>query len=539
MAGWGGPQGPFDIPDVPNYVPRRLKPWLFVAIVLIVQFSGGVYLAAASDMVGTTALMQQDILMAGYASLIGMSLNFCVMFRLKFRYSNRISLLVCAIALIAANVICTNTDSVAVLVGACFAAGWFRMWATFACNSTIQLWITPKRDMAVFFCYVYIIVDSVIQLTGIASIYASFLYQWEFMQWVMTGLLIVMIILVLVFIKPVKGPMQIPLLGIDWIGAALWGAFMLCFTYVCVYGDYHDWWEADEIVWATILGVACVAINLWRASFLHHPYISFQAMTNRNVRRATLIYLVFFTLMATEHVFEHTYAATILGFDETNLIDLNWYVFIGIVAGCTFTYFTFARSHWRYKTMTAVAFALAVVYLAYFYFTIDYGVEKEMLFIPLFSRGFASVIISIVFLTSMTPGESKLHFFVFPQALTLNGFTGAVMSATLGPAIIGEFLQHVMAKNYALLSSAMTDVNQDAVHILRGSLYGMVQQQALVVSMKEIYGWLLIAGLTSLLIIAVSYSQVRPSAIFPKWRKIRKILRREADSQFREQAGAL
>lgn len=36
--------------------------------------------------------------------------------------------------------------------------------------------------------------------------------------------------------------------------------------------------------------------------------------------------------------------------------------------------------------MTAIGFALAAVYLAYFYFLIDYGVEKEMLFIPLFSE---------------------------------------------------------------------------------------------------------------------------------------------------------
>lgn len=64
-------------------------------------------------------------------------------------------------------------------------------------------------------------------------------------------------------------------------------------------------------------------INLWRASFLHHPYISLRAMRNRNVIRATIIYIVLFTLIATEHVFEHTYAANILGFDETNLTDLN------------------------------------------------------------------------------------------------------------------------------------------------------------------------------------------------------------------------
>ena len=82
-------QSLFDIPDVPDFIPRRLKPWLFIFFVIIIQFSGGIYLAAATDMVGTTALMQEDILMAGYASLIGLAVNFAVMFRIKFRFSNR------------------------------------------------------------------------------------------------------------------------------------------------------------------------------------------------------------------------------------------------------------------------------------------------------------------------------------------------------------------------------------------------------------------------------------------------------------------
>ncbi len=246
-------------------------------------------------------------------------------------------------------------------------------------------------------------------------------------------------------------------------------------------------------------------------------------MTNRNVIRATVIYLVFFTLLATEHVFEHTYAATILGFDETNLIDLNWYVFAGIIVGCVFTYLTFAKRKWRYKTMTTIAFTLAIIYLAYFYFFIDYGVEKEMLFIPLFCRGAAAVIISIVYLTSIV--QSGLPFQVFPQALTLNGFTGAVMSATLGPAIIGELLQHIVAKNAALLGATATNSSISALHIPFENIYGIVQIQALVVSMKEIYGWLLIVGLIALLIILVSYGPLRPWAIFPKWKTIRRILR--------------
>ena len=524
MADWHSPQGPFDIPDVPNFVPRRLKPWLFILFVIIIQFSGGLYLAAASDMVGTTALMQEDILMAGYASIIGLSINFAVMFRIKFRFSNRTQLLVTGAVLIIANLICAHTDSVPVLVVTCLIAGWFRMQATLACNSTIQLWLTPVRDMSVFFCYVYLLVDSAIQLSGIATVYTAFFSQWESMHWIMIGMLAFMMLLVMLLVRPVRGPMFIPLLGIDWLGAVLWTGFMMCFTFICVYGNFYDWWEASEIRGATAVGFFCLAINLWRASFLHHPYISFRAMTNRNVIRATAVYLVFFTLVATEHVFEHSYAANILGFDETNLIDLNWYVFAGIIAGCGLTYLTFALRKWRYKTMTAIAFALVSVYLGYFYFLIDYGVEKEMLFIPLFFRGAASVIISIVFLTSIV--QSGLPFQVFPQALTINGFTGAVMGATLGPAVIGEFLRHTMAKNASLLGASLTDFNPDTLHVPFGQLYGMVQTQALIVSMKEIYGWLLIIALISLTVIVVSYGPMRPWAFFPKWKTIRKVLRR-------------
>lgn len=516
-------QGPFDIPDVPDCIPRRLKPYLFILFVLIVQFSGGIYLAAASDMVGTTALMREDILMAGYASLVGMAVNFAVMFRIKFRFSTRTQLLVSGMVLIAANVICASTASVPLLVAVCFIAGWFRMQATFACNSTIQLWLTPVRDMAVFFCYVYIIVDSVIQLSGIATVYTAFASHWEYMHWIMCGLLALMMLLVLLFVKPVRCPLSIPLLGIDWIGAALWAVFMLCFTFVCVYGEYYDWWDAAEIRGATLLGLSCLGINLWRASFLRHPYISFQAMKNRNVIRATGVYLVFFTLLATEHVFEHSYAAAILGFDETNLIDLNWYVFAGIIAGCAFTYFTFALRKWRYKTMTATGFALAAAYLAYFYFFIDYGVEKEMLFLPLFLRGSAAVVISIVFLTSIV--QSGLPFLVFPQALAINGFTGAVMGATLGPALIGELLSRTVAKNAALLGAAFTSTSPAAEFHTLGDLYGMVRTHALVLSMKEIYGWLLMLALMSLFVILLSYSSVRPFAVFPKWSTVRRAIR--------------
>ncbi|MDE6535769.1 MAG: hypothetical protein K2K82_07165 [Muribaculaceae bacterium] len=478
----------FEIPDVRDFVPTRLKPWIFIIFVIIVQFSGGLYLAAASDMVGTTGLMQEDILMAGYASLIGLAINFAVMFRIKFRFSTYSQLLVCATVLIISLIICSVTDSVVILVTTCLIAGFFRMQATFACNSTIQLWLTPTRDMSVFFCYVYLIVESVIQLSGIAAIYSAFHLDWELMHLIMIGALALMILLIQILLRPVRPHMFIPLLGIDWLGAFLWSVVMLAFTFVCVYGNYFDWFSAPEICIASLIGLTCLSINLVRAGYLRHPYISWPAMTNRNVVRASVIYLIFFTLLGTEHVIEHSYAASILGFDETNLIDLNWYVFFGILAGCAFTYIFFARRKWGYLPMTIIGFCCLAAYLAWFYFNIDFNLEKQQLILPLFTRGFASVTISIVFLTSIV--RSGLPFMVFPQALVVNGFTGAVMGATLGPAIIGELLTHTMAKNLTVLSEGISP-----------DLLASAQTQALIISCKEIYGLLLIPALLFLVIL--------------------------------------
>jgi len=69
------------------------------------------------------------------------------------------------------------------------------------------------------------------------------------------------------------------------------------------------------------------------------------------------------------------------------------------------------------------------------------------------------------------------------------------------------------------------DFNPGIAHAPIGQLYGTVQRQALVVSMKEIYGWLLIAALVSLLLVLFSHESVRPFAIFPKWSTVRRVIK--------------
>ena len=80
------------IQDIRDFVPVWLRPWILIAFLLVFQVSGGVYLASANEMSSGLALLNEDIMMAGYASLIGMLLVFVIMLRLKFRFSIKTSI---------------------------------------------------------------------------------------------------------------------------------------------------------------------------------------------------------------------------------------------------------------------------------------------------------------------------------------------------------------------------------------------------------------------------------------------------------------
>ncbi len=525
------PNQPFSIPQI-RFVPEPLKPWLMILFIIIFNCTGGVYLAAVSEMVGSTQLLQEDIMMAGYSSLVGMALFFAIMFRLKWAVRPKTTLTSCIPVLIAANFICMNTGSVPVLVATSLIAGFFRMWAIYECNSTIQLWITPKRDMSIWFCYIYLMVNGTIQLTGIAALSFSVWASWQYMHWFMIGALIAIFLTVLVCYKGIPIMPRMPLLGIDWIGMLLWGATAMSILFICVYGEHYDWWQSEHICFATAFGIATLVLNLWRASFLRHPYISLKIFTIPIVPICVMIILLMDLLLAPSHIFEHALMESILGYDQLNIMSLNWVAIAGVVAGIVFTWQTFARRKWTYQRMLVIAFTCFAAYLAYFYFRIDYNLPKEALFFPIFIRSVGYVIVAILMLTA----NSRLPFpFIFLHGLSFQNMFSAALAGPIGTAIVGRALTVTMTRNSMLLGERLDHVNTTTQHAPFGELYGMVQMQALLESMKEIYGWLLLVAIVCLIGLMLRYSGIHPIRVIePTYRTIYNLMRGEVKLRIRQ-----
>lgn len=511
------PDQPFSIPQI-RYVPEALKPWLLILFIIVFNCTGGVYLAAVSDMTGSTQLMQEDIMMAGYASLVGMALFFAIMFRLKWAIRPKTTLGCCIWVLLAANLICMHTDSVPLLVGVSLVAGFFRMWAIYECNSTIQLWITPKRDMSVWFCYIYLMVNSTIQLTGIAALSFSVWTSWHYMHWFVIGALLVMYLIIVICYRGISIMPRLPLLGIDWVGMLLWGTTAMSLLFICVYGEHYDWWQSRHIWFATILALVTFGMNGWRSTYLRHPYISFSIFKIPIVPTCVAIILIMDLLLAPSHICEHALMESVLGYDHLNTLTLNWVSIFGVVTGILFTWQTFARRKWSYQRMLVIAFSCFALYLAYFYFGIDYNLTKESLFLPVILRSAGYVMVAVMMLTA----NSRLPFpFIFLHGLSFQNLFSAALAAPIGNAIVGRLLTVSMTHNAMVLGEGMDRVNQSIRHIPAGELYGMVQVQALIESMKEIYGWLLFVAIFCLIGLMMRYSGIRPRKVIePTYRGI-------------------
>ena len=172
----------FSMPMFRPFVPKLIRPWLYIAMVVCIQFSGGVYLGALSAVRGTTNLMIEDLLMLLYAGLAGMAVYFPLLFRTKFRFTNQQLLCVSAIVIAVCNFLTMHTSNMAVLLPICFVAGMAKIQGTFECMSNIQLWITPKRDFGVFFPVLHIVLLTAITGSAWLSAAVAFRWSWQMMH---------------------------------------------------------------------------------------------------------------------------------------------------------------------------------------------------------------------------------------------------------------------------------------------------------------------------------------------------------------------
>lgn len=506
-----------------DFVPDRVCTFLCLFFAVTFQFTGGIYLSSVAQMVGSLALRQEDILMAGYASFVGMTVAFPVLFRLKFRFTSRANLLTICPVLILCNLVTMNTGSLPVLVVTCFIAGVFRIWGTFECLSGVQLSLTPTRNFAVFFPVVYLIVLGSIQVSGLATVYCGYWANWHYMHWFVMGVLFVTWLCVALFTRHFRFMKPLPLYGIDWLGGVLWTIFLLSLIFVFEYGEHYDWLYSPWIRMGIVIAVVALLLNVNRMHTLRHPFITKEAFRYRNMASLLFLFLMLCFFLTTPTVLQGMFTGGILGYDVLNAVSLNWWNLLGTVIGCIAAYYWHVRRQGGYKRAVFVGFGLIVAYQCIMYFLIDPRVNIEWLYFPTMLRGAGYIILYIsltVYVSGFVPFQ---HFF---QVLAILGFVRTGFGSVLGGAVYGRFMRYLVPENFQSLTANLDAVNPLVGRIPFGQLYGEAMKQSMLVSIKEMYGWTCIVGIFFLCML-LSYRFLNRNAVgrLPGMRRIKRIMK--------------
>lgn len=83
-------------------------------------------MSAVAEMSGSLSWITEDIMMAGYASMTGLTMAFPLLFRILFRFNTRDILLVSAIIFIISDFLCMVSDFLPLVVLLSFISGFSR-----------------------------------------------------------------------------------------------------------------------------------------------------------------------------------------------------------------------------------------------------------------------------------------------------------------------------------------------------------------------------------------------------------------------------
>lgn len=463
---------PFRFMSFKEFVPDLLRFWIYMLFLICFQFSNGMYFCAMNEMAGGLSLTNADISMMGSAVLVGLTMYFPLAFRLKFRFTNRTCLLIAASVLIVINLIVPHIHSLPLLIILCFISGFFRLFGTFECFSSVLPKIAPTHNYAVFLSFVFFMVLDFIHVCDIVASRIMFYFNWQHIHYFSAGLLFVVVLGAFLLMKPFRQMPKMPLYGVDFLGMVLWAIFILAAIFVVQYGEQLDWLHSPYIRAAA--GISCLALaaNLLRMMHIRHPFIEPNAFKTRNLVNLLLLFLSLDILLATQQVLQHTFTGSVLHLDHLNTVNLYWFDVAGILLGALFSWFALSKLKWHHKLVCFVGMSFIVLYITQMYFLITPYTETAMLYMPLVCCGFGHV---AVFISLTVYAQATAPFRNYFQVLCILGLIRTGIGAPLGDAIYARALEAAVS-----------------VH------------SSLTVALRELFGMSIVFGIFVLIMIAAS-----------------------------------
>jgi hypothetical protein len=507
------------MPMFRSWVPKRIQPWIYVVTVFCVQFSSGMYLGALDAIRGTTNFMIEDLLMLLYAGLAGMAIYFPMLFRMKFRFTNQQLLCGAAITIAICNLVTMHCQSMPVLLVVCFISGMAKIQGTFECMSNIQLWITPRRDFAVFFPVLHIVLLTAIEGSGFLAAWFAHHFTWQMMHLFTIGTMSFILLTQLTLCRPFcPMPQRIPLKGIDFLSGLLISLLMLVVCYIMVYGDYRMWMSNPGLRLLAGVAFLLAALIMHRLSHVSNPYVSPKIFTYRNVLPILVVTAIGELLLGCEHTVEEILYEEVIGLEELTKEKQFLWALPGVYVGVLIDLLWLKVLKWRVWKLFGIGFGLILAYAILMYFTLDMQVNIEQYRLSIVFRGCAYAILAATLMWSLDESIPDLEQF-FMGLFVFNIFH-MYLAGAAGYGIYTTLFSHFLNDDISRYGSQLTLSRLNMQDFDMGQFMSQHYLHSMMsVALKQVYGIVIwISGGMTALFLLLDIPAVRTNARkIPYW----------------------
>lgn len=508
----------FSMPMFRNWVPKCIQPWIYVVCVFGFQFSGGIYLGALECIQGTTNFMIEDLMLLLYANLAGMAVYFPMLFRMKFRFTNQQLIIGSAIVVSVCNLITIHSTFMPLLLLVCFVEGMAKLQGTFEHMSNIQLWITPRRDFAVFFPVLHIVLLTAIEGSGFLAAWFGYHFSWQMMHVFIVGFMCVIMTVQLVLCKPFcPMPNRLSLKGIDFGSGLLISLLMLVVSYIFVYGDYKMWMDSRELRIMVGVAIFLTGVVLHRLLRVSNPYVDLQLFNMRNVLLIIVVLVIGEFLFGSEHTLEEILFSEVIQLEEHTKEELLLWALPGVYLGVAIDLLWLKVLKWKVWKLFAIGFGFIFLYGVQMYFTLDMQVNIEQFRLPILCRGAAYAILAATLMWTLDESVPDLeHFFM---GLFVFNIFHMYLAGAAGFGIYTHWFSHLMNDNIVRYGQNLTLTRIDLQHFDFAQYMPQYVHSMMNVAIKQIYGIIVwISGSVMLLFLLLDIPAVRTNIRkVPRW----------------------
>ena len=287
---------------------------------------------------------------------------------------------------------------------------------------------------------------------------------------------------------------------------------LLMLMYVINYGKVLDWMASGKVCAYIIIAPMLIALFIWYQSHSEKPYVSLAPLFQAKAIVGYL-YMMLVMFFSTSTTLLTNYLTIILKVDTTHTYSLYIYLLPGYIVGAFICFWWFRWQRWRFRFLIAGGMSCFVIFFGILYFGISPNSTYEMLYLPLFFRGLGMLTLIIAFALFAVEDLN-------PKFLLSNAFFLIIFRSVLTPIMATSFYSNVLyrleQKYMYSLSETITTAdplaasrysqslnnalaqghgNAEAAQLATNSLYTTLQQQSLLLALKEILGYLLVISI--------------------------------------------